>query len=598
MTRYFVVMLTLLSLLLAGVTAAQFEDETNGVLVEPVLLTDPFLQLPTEDSVRVVWFTEFDSEQNTVTVNGDRVIEAETLKTTRLREDINSWVWREEERNILFDTPTLRNIWRHEALVDGLTPGERVPYFVTSVFPDGTEVTSDEFTLAPLPADGQPLTILLTSDHQNMPMTPANLQKVEETVGMVDAVFFAGDLVNVPDRAGEWFDYGNGGGFFKSLQGNSELTLDWDEAGTVYTGGALIQHAPLFPAVGNHEVMGRYDATGGDLDTQYDRPRPVFAAEALYEANAALINPENDPAVREQFIRDNSFNTVSYEEIFTLPSDSPGGETYYAVDFGDVYLVSLYATRIWRTGNTGVNALGKYVEPRFDLTNPGNWGYGEFIFEPIHAGSAQYEWLVETVNSEAFQNAPYKVVMLHHPLHSLGGNVIPAFTDPVPVIERDANGQITAIRYEYPIDEDDLINDLEPLLIEAGVDLVLVGHSHVYNRFVDENGVHHLESSNVGNSYDVFVEGGMERRNGPRDRALYNEANYPLVGDPYGLEPVMPTVAPLTDENGNPQPFIASDQITVFSILTTEDGVIRSYYFDTTQPDSEVVLFDEFALNE
>jgi len=37
-------------------------------------------------------------------------------------------------------------------------------------------------------------------------MTAANLQKVVETVERVDAVFFVGDLVNVPDRASEWFD--------------------------------------------------------------------------------------------------------------------------------------------------------------------------------------------------------------------------------------------------------------------------------------------------------------------------------------------------------------------------------------------------------
>ncbi|MEO0564756.1 MAG: metallophosphoesterase [Chloroflexota bacterium] len=346
--------------------------------------------------------------------------------------------------------------------------------------------------------------------------------------------------------------------------------------------------------------MGRYDASGIalDLDTQYNRPRPLFAAEELYEQNAALINPQDDPAIRAQFIEDNAFNTVTYNEIFTLPDDSPGGETYYSITFGDVALVSMYATRIWRTGSTSPNALGKYVEPRFTLTNPFNCGHGEFIFEPVQEGSEQYTWLAETLNSEAFQSAPYKVVLMHHPMHSLGGNVIPAFTDPVPTIERNPNGEITAIRYEYPLSEDKLINDIQPLLIDAGVDLVLMGHSHVYNRFADESGIHFLESSNVGNSYDAFVEGGMERRNGPRDRALYNEANYPLTGNPFGLDPIMPTIAPLTDEGGNPQPFVASDQITVFSILTTEDGVIRSYYFDTTQPDNEVVLFDEFALNE
>lgn len=592
-----ILLLMILSLLALPVMA-QFEDEMNGALIEPVLLTDPFLQLPTEDSVNVVWFTEFLGERNYVTLADGTEVEAETIKLSRTREDINSWVFREEERNILFDLPTMRNIWRHEAVVGGLTTGERVGYSVTSVFPDGTEITSAEFTLAALPASGEPLQILLTSDHQNMPMTPANLQKVEETVGQVDAVFFAGDLINVPDRAGEWFDYGNGGGFFRSLQGNSELVLNWDESGTVYSGGELIQHAPLFPAVGNHEVMGRYSDLGGDLDRQYNEPRPVSAAEALYEANAALINPNDDPAVRERFIEDNSFNTVTYEEIFSLPTDSPGGETYYSVQFGDVYLISLYATRIWRTGNVGPDRLSKYSEPQYELENPGSWGYGEFIFEPINAGSEQHNWLMEELNSEAFQNAPIKVVMLHHPLHNLGGNVTPAFTDPVPVIERDEMGNITAVRYEYPIDQDYLINDVQPLLQDAGVDVVFYGHSHLWNRFTDASGVHYLETSNVGNSYDAFPSADLPlRRNTPSDISQYVADNYVTFGDPYGLEAIMPSIAPLTDENGEPQAYIASDEITVFSILDTGEGVIRSYYFDTTDPESEVVLFDEFSVN-
>ena len=50
-------------------------------------------------------------------------------------------------------------------------------------------------------------------------MVAANLQKVVETIGKIDAVFFAGDLVNIPERASEWFDDKRGGAFFPCLQG-------------------------------------------------------------------------------------------------------------------------------------------------------------------------------------------------------------------------------------------------------------------------------------------------------------------------------------------------------------------------------------------
>jgi len=40
--------------------------------------------------------------------------------------------------------------------------------------------------------------------------------------------------------------------------------------------------------------------------------------------------------------------------------------------------------------------------------------------------------------------------MLHHPPHSLGGNIVLAISEPVQVIDRDEDGNIKAVRYEYP----------------------------------------------------------------------------------------------------------------------------------------------------
>lgn len=141
------------------------------------LLAEPFLQLPGANSVHVVWFTEFRGQRHTVTYGAslDQQVEAQSTKLSRVAEDAQSFVGEQKTRNEageeiqIYTQVTPRDIWRHAAVVTDLT--ERVPYFVTSIADDGTEVLSGEYTLAPLPAPGQPLRILLTSDHQLKPMT-------------------------------------------------------------------------------------------------------------------------------------------------------------------------------------------------------------------------------------------------------------------------------------------------------------------------------------------------------------------------------------------------------------------------------------------
>ncbi len=456
----------------------------------------------------------------------------------------------------------------------GLTPGVRVPYRITSVREDGESVSSDVFSLAPNPKPGTPLKILLTSDHQLKPMTTANLQKVVETVGRVDAVWFAGDLVNVPDRASEWFDDNRGGALFPGLQGRGKYEIDHNGVKIFYYGGQIIQHAPIFPCIGNHEVMGRLARTGS-LDEEFNDTIPRAVAQRLYSGKS---------------LKDNSFNTDTYEEIFTLPTTKEGGKRYYAVSFGDVRLVVLYATNMWRTPSLDAPLRGRYREADKNLNHPENWGYGQLIFEPIAKGSSQYNWLEQELNSPEFKQAKYKVVMFHHPPHTLGDNIVPAYTDSVQIIERDDIGNIKAVRYEYPKDADYLIRDVMPILETANVQFVFYGHSHLWNRFVSQRGMHFLETSNVGNSYGAAW--GEKKRKVP---IAYKE-DYTALGDPNGLTPVVPTIAPLLGEDGQPMPYIASNDITVFSIFDTGTGTISSYRFDTRQPESEVIKFDEFKL--
>ncbi|MCJ8278723.1 MAG: metallophosphoesterase, partial [Rivularia sp. ALOHA_DT_140] len=383
------------------------------------------------------------------------------------------------------------------------------------------------------------------------------------------------DLINIPERASEWFDDNRGGAFFPALQGSANYEIDKDGIKTTYSGGEIIQEAPIFTAIGNHEVMGRRgknDSLGGE----YNDAIPRAVATNLYD-NYAL--------------KADYFNTDTYEEIFSLPESKSGGEKYYATTFGDIRLVVLHATNIWRSPSLEVDVKGKYREREVDFENPEQWGYGQHIFEPIDKGSAQYNWLVEELNSAEFKQAKYKVVMLHHPVHSLGENIVPAYTNPVQIIEKDDSGKITTIRYEYPLEEDYLIRDIVPLLEENNVQLVYYGHSHLWNRFQSESGINFLESSNVGNSYGASLD--EKKRNVPSG---YKE-KYVEVGNPNGLEPIVPSIKPLKGEDGKPLPYIASKEITVFSILDTGNGMVNSYYFDTTKAESEVVQFDEFKLN-
>jgi hypothetical protein len=532
------------------------------------LLTEPFLQLPTETSIQVIWFTEFFGTGHQVRYGEklEKMAPARTSKLTRVREDAQSRTLE------AYQSLTDREIWRHQAEITDLNPGERIPYQVTS-FQENKAIRSDIYTLTPRPKKGTNLKILLTSDHQLMPMTAANLQKVIETIGQVDAVFLAGDLVNIPDRASEWFDDSRGGAFFPCLQGRANYPLTKNGIQTIYKGGEIIQNAPLFPAIGNHEVMGRF-STSRDLNEQFKDAIPQFIAKQLAEDTAAIS---------ENWLKNNAFNTETYEEIFSLPQNK-----YYSLTFGDIRLVVLYVTNIWRNPNLEPSARGRYYENQRDLDSPSRWGYGQHIFEPIAQGSPQYQWLEKELNSREFQEAKYKVVMFHHPPHTLGGNIVPPYTDPVPTIERDATGKVRSVRYDYPQENDYIIRDLIPLLESAKVNLVFYGHSHLWNRFLSPKGMNFLESSNVGNSYGAHL--GDKKRPVPLDR------NYAAIGNPNGLPAIIPNIAPLVDLVNQPLPYIASNDLTVFSILDTEKGTVSSYRFDTRYPDSEVIKFDEFDL--
>jgi hypothetical protein len=590
-----------------------------------LVLSEPMLQLPTADTVRVVWFTEFEGKDHQVRYGAsfERAVPATSRKMSRMYEDKTSKVTGRTYTGL-----TERDIWRHEATVTGLTAGVRVPYVAVSS--DGTKaMRSDDNTLQALPAVGQTTRLLLTSDLQLKKMAAANYERVAETLAPIDGVLFAGDLVNVPNRASEWFDNNvpDAPPFFAAMQGTM---TKWQPTST-YTGGALLQNAWIMPILGNHEYSGRWRPQTNDLGTMFNDPQPLWYAEMRYAQQAATINPTNDPKVRATWIADNSFETISYEEMFTLP-EGPDGKRYYSQRLGDVHVIAMDGNRIWR--GWGANSKGKLSETLADVNNPDAWGFGDFQFWPFGKGSRQYTWLQGVLDSAEFKSAKYKIVMVHQSVFGLGDNAIPTMAQTkVSFDYEDINGQrrilgplalpISAatwaseiqpiiaakrmryVKYDYPLAEDVWKTDIEPLLVAAGVQLVHVGHSHLWCRSKVGN-LNYIETSNVGNTYGAYVAGLAPKRTAipavsatqPHTSLTWNQADYPLDGDPHGRPIVAPNLRNVMAElagTGN-VPFLSSNDITAYSVFDSKAGTISSYAFDTRYPARAPIKFDEFPL--
>jgi len=550
-------------------------------------MMEPMLQNPTDTSVVVCWYTESEDSDSELLLYEEvgameptRRIAATTKKLSRLRGG--------KTKDTCDNQNIDAGIYRHVAVADNLPEyhgknSERVKYKVRS-----GEEYSNAYTLAAKPSKGTELKILLTSDLQIKDMCAANIEKAHGVEGYFDAVWVDGDIVDVIDRAYDWFYADNA--FYRVMTGTASDEIN----GQVYEGAPILQTTPIYTSIGNHDVMGVYD-NRRDLSMQFNYPATRENAEKRWEMSDKSGN-------RERFIEDYSYNTITYEEMFDLPVNDEGNERYYAVTLGDIRLISLDLSRVWRLPNVG--AVGKYSEiPGSNEFNDFNdfYGFGDFIFESIKEGSPQYNFLKKQLNMAEYRDAGIKVVMFHMESHSLGGNQIPAFTDPVSKLVKDPLTGLDMTIYDYPIDKDYINTIVEPMLEESGTNLLFNAHSHLYNRFRTGSGMNILETSNVGNSYGAF-EGDKARDKAPSAfnpgdayesiKSEWNAANYCLEGDPYGLKPIAATEAALPGNDA----YVASNTITVFSVLDTKEGKISSYYFDTENPASEVVKFDSFEI--
>lgn len=124
---------------------------------------------------------------------------------------------------------------------------------------------------------------------------------------------------------------------------------------------------------------------------------------------------------------------IPYYNLFSFPTKgesggiASGSKSYFAADYGNVHLVS--------------------------LDSQGNQADGFRLYDTT---SVQVQWLKRDL---AANKLPWKIVVFHHPPYSKGGH------------NSDTEEQMKLIR-----------ENLTPILERYGVDLVLCGHSHGYER--------------------------------------------------------------------------------------------------------------------
>ncbi len=91
-----------------------------------------------------------------------------------------------------------------------------------------------------------------------------------------------------------------------------------------------------------------------------------------------------------------------------------------------------------------------------------------FALDSNYMDRAQLQWLEKEL---AASGSDWKIMYFHHPIYSSGGR----------------HGSDTALR-----------DQLEPLFLKYGVDVVMAGHEHFYERLKPQKGIHYFISGGAG----------------------------------------------------------------------------------------------------
>ena len=101
-----------------------------------------------------------------------------------------------------------------------------------------------------------------------------------------------------------------------------------------------------------------------------------------------------------------------------------------------------------------------------------------FALDSNYMDRTQLQWLEKEL---AASGSDWKIMYFHHPIYSSGGK----------------HGSDTALR-----------DQLEPLFLKHGVDIVLAGHEHFYERLKPQKGIHYFISGGAGKLRKGDLAGG------------------------------------------------------------------------------------------
>jgi hypothetical protein len=245
---------------------------------------------------------------------------------------------------------------------------------------------------------------------------------------------------------------------FRTLKMNGDLTfLVLGDTGTGLP----------FPTAGHYQVAAAMQQVPADLVLQsgdaIDIPYFTFGLEDTRFLSVFRQQMQSIPffLTMGNHEVDNGALGTTYLATFYLPTNSVTGTShYYSFDHGDAHFVAVYMP--------------------FFISIPQMEPYR------LYEGSAQYNWLT---NDLASSSKPWKILYLHHPLATSGSH------------RTDVNNgsQLT--------DCEVLSNMLLPVAKRYGVELILSGHDHHYERFIPIDGVQLIDNGAGGSFMDNIRDG-------------------------------------------------------------------------------------------